>query len=97
MTRNALAIVLGVSVVVSFFCPLPQGSFQATHGPTTAFRSMRAALAVILAIAIAAAQPIILASLFLLLFLASLLCFQGDRDDLLATEDPVRVTCELRC
>lgn len=88
---------LAMGVLLMFFCPLPQGSFQATHGPASALRAHRAALATLLAIAAVIGVPfsIILASLFLLLFLASLL--QDDSGELLPAEDPVGITCELRC
>ena len=39
-----------VCVLLLFFFPLAHGSFQATHGPTTAFRARRACLAVLLLI-----------------------------------------------
>jgi hypothetical protein len=41
---------LAVCVLLLFFFPLVHGSFQATHGPNTAFRSRRAFLALILLI-----------------------------------------------
>ena len=95
--RYSCAALVAVGVLLMFFCPLPQGSFQATHGPATALRASRAALATLLAIAaaIGSAFSIILASLFLLLFLASLL--QDDSGDLVPAADPARITCELRC
>lgn len=96
--RLTLAALVGLGVLLIFFCPMPRGPFQATHGPTTALRAARAAMLVFLSIAAASAAPFLidLASLFLLLFLASLL-FEGDSGDLMPTEDPVCVTCELRC
>ncbi len=95
--RYGWAALLAMGVLLMFFCPLPHGPFQATNGPATALRAHRAALATLLAIAAAIGIPfsIILASLFLLLFLASLL--QDDGGDLMPAEDPVRITCELRC
>ena len=94
--RYGLTASICLGVLLMFFCPLPTGSFQSTHGPTTALRCARAALTLLLAIAAAISIPVILASLFLLLFLASL-CFQSDSGDLMPAEDPVCVTCELRC
>ena len=98
LLRFACAGLVGLGVLFIFFCPLPSGPFQATHGPTTALRAARAALLVFLGIAAASGAPflLILASLFLLLFLVSLL-FQSDSGDFMPAEDPVRITCELRC
>ncbi|HEY6972285.1 MAG TPA: hypothetical protein VJA94_23940 [Candidatus Angelobacter sp.] len=49
---------IGVSTVVCvllmFFFPLPHGNFQSTHGPTTALRSKRALVALVLTIITAA-------------------------------------------
>jgi hypothetical protein len=36
-----IGICVAVCVLVLFFFPLAQGSFQATHGPITAFRARR--------------------------------------------------------
>lgn len=95
--RYSCAALVVAGVLLMFFCPLPRGSFQATHGPATALRSMRAASLVLLAIAAAIGIPftLILASWFLLLFLACSL--QGDSGDTVPAEDPVGLTCELRC
>ncbi len=95
--RYGWTALLALGVLLMFFCPLPHGPFQTTHGPATALRAHRAALATLLAIAAVIGIPfsIILASLFLLLFLASLL--QSDSGVLVPAEDPVCITCELRC
>ncbi len=44
----------GACVLVLFFFPLVHGPFQATHGPTTAFRGRRALQGIIYSIARAA-------------------------------------------
>ena len=92
------AILLMLGVLLIFFCPLPTGSFQATHGPTTAMRSLRAALMILLAMAAVAGLPLPMriTSLFLNFFLATLRR-QTDSDILVVVEDPVRITCELLC
>jgi hypothetical protein len=43
--------ITAVCVAVLFFFPLSFGTFQATHGPTTEFRSLRATVAIVLSIA----------------------------------------------
>ena len=45
-----------ICVLALFFFPLVQGPFQATHGPTTALRSKRAFLILLLTIIMAALQ-----------------------------------------
>ena len=49
---------IGVSTVVCvllmFFFPLPHGNFQSTHGPTTALRSKRALVVLVLTMITAA-------------------------------------------
>ena len=84
-------------VLLMFFCPLPRGSFQATHGPATALRASRAALLTLQAIAATIGIPLSLglASFFLLLFLSCLM-----QDGVVVrppADDLVRITCELRC
>jgi hypothetical protein len=41
---------VAVCVLLLFLFPVAQGSFQATHGPSTAFRGRKALLALILSI-----------------------------------------------
>ncbi len=95
--RYSCTALAALTVLLLFLCPLPHGSFAATHGPATALRARRVAMATLLAIAAAVAVPfsIILASLFLLLFLASLL--QDDSGALLPAGDSAGITRELRC
>ena len=45
-----------ISILALFFFPLVHGPFQATHGPTTALRSKRAFLILLLTIVMAPLQ-----------------------------------------
>lgn len=96
--RYACAALVALGVLFIFLCPLPKGPFQVTHGPATALRASRAALLVFLAMAAVSGLPlpIILASLFLQLFLASLQSECG-RDARLPAEEPAGIPCALRC
>ncbi len=48
--RRGMVSFIVVCVLLLFFFPLVQGPFQATHGPTTAFRARMAFLVLIFAI-----------------------------------------------
>ena len=45
-----IVLLIALCVLLLFFFPLMQGPFQATHGPTTAFRARVAFLVLILSI-----------------------------------------------
>lgn len=98
VARYGCAVLVLVSVLLIFFLPLPKGPFQVTHGPTSALRAARAALLLLMAIAACCGLPlpIALASMFLVLFLDSLL-LPGDQSGLIPADDPACIPCELRC
>jgi hypothetical protein len=52
--RLSIGCFAGICVLLLFFFPLVHGPFQATHGPTTAFRARKAFLILLLSIASAA-------------------------------------------
>lgn len=56
LSGRCLGIVFVVCVLALFFFPLAQGSFQATHGPTTTFRAKWAVLVLLFIIVVAAFQ-----------------------------------------
>lgn len=56
LSGRCLGIVFVVCVLALFFFPLAQGSFQATHGPTTTFRAKWAVLVLLFIIVAAAFQ-----------------------------------------
>jgi TRAP-type C4-dicarboxylate transport system permease small subunit len=70
-----MSIFAAICVLALFFFPLVQGPFQATHGPTTAFRSKRDLLGLLLSIAAAALQ--VFAVFFFRSFLHSNYPFRG--------------------
>jgi hypothetical protein len=66
-----------ICVLALFFFPLMQGPFQATHGPTTALRSKRAFLILLLTIMMAALQ---LVSVLFPILLRTFRVFIGDNN-----------------
>lgn len=50
LSGRCLGVIFVVCVLALFFFPLAQGPFQATHGPTTAFRAKWAALVLLFSI-----------------------------------------------
>lgn len=52
--RRMLIIFASICVLLLFFFPLVQGPFQATHGPTTEFRAVKAFLVLLFSILCAA-------------------------------------------
>src|SRR5512142_106237 len=95
--RYGCAALVALGVLAIFFCPIPSGPFQATHGPTSALRASRAALSVFLAMALAGLLlPVLLASMLLALSLA-FLGFEGSSEMWETPGDPVSAPCALRC
>ena len=52
----SLALLTAACVLGLFFCPLPHGSFVATHGPVTSLRLLPIAFIFLTALALAGAQ-----------------------------------------
>jgi hypothetical protein len=87
-------LILG-GLLLMFFCPLPTGSFQTTHGPTAAMRSLRNAqmLKLSIARAVSAMAGPVAASAALLFGPVSR---ARDAQPAVAT-DPILITCDFRC
>jgi hypothetical protein len=60
LSGRCLGVIFVICVLALFFFPLAQGSFQATHGPTTTFRAKWAFL-LLLFITVAAAFRVLAA------------------------------------
>jgi hypothetical protein len=54
LVRICIGCFAGICVLLLFFFPLVHGPFQATHGPTTAFRARKVFMVLLLSIASAA-------------------------------------------